>query len=255
MNKLLHLVIANKARTPKVPGLVVHNAASDTTDVYVYGPIMDDELDAEWVGGVAGVTLAKEIRGLKGAVNLRINSPGGSVFAAQAVVAAIRDSKANITAHIDSLAASAATIIASAAPKVVMHEGAMYMIHRGMTFGFGNTNDFASIADLLSKTDGVIASGYAARTGMPVEDVVGLMDAETWFTADEALEHKFIDEVVKPEKPVKNTWDLSVYAKAPKLEPAPVEPSPEPAAVSASEIEHRERQGQRLCYLLRAAPK
>lgn len=256
MNRLTKLLVQNKQKAPHVGALVVENAAADSTDIYLYDSIVGDDETAAWAGGVSAQTLVPQIRGIKsGTINLRINSPGGDVFAAQAIVAAIRDTKATVHAHVDGLAASAATVIAVSADKITMNDGGLFMIHCAMTIGYGNAAEMRGTAALLDKVDTTIAGAYASRTGGDPAAMLMLMQAETWMTADEALSGGFINEVSKT-APVSANWDLSAYANAPearrKNDPTPVQPEPEPEpAISAAEQEHRERQNQRLCMLLR----
>ncbi len=200
--------------------------------------IVKSSVEAEWWGGVASQALVPELRALDvDVVNLRIDSPGGDVFAAQAISTAIKQLGAKVIAHIDGLAASAATIIACACDEVVMADGAMYMIHNGWTVAYGNRHDFAKVADLLEKIDGTIAETYATRSGKDHDEMAALMDAETWFTADEAIEAGLVDRKADT-KAQARTWNLSAYAKAPPPDPAatekPIE-KPAPAGFFMSE--------------------
>lgn len=214
----------------------------DETTIYIYEPIVSDDLTAEFYGGVSAQSMVPQIRAIQGGtIHLRISSPGGDVFAAQAIVQAIRDTKAKVIAHIDGLAASAATVIATAADEVEMSDGGLYMIHNAWTFAIGNANDMMETAALLEKCDGIIASQYAKRTGKEIDAIKALMDAETWFTAEEAKEAGLIDSIAEGKKP-SASWDLSAYANAPKAQ------EPEEKLITQ---EHRERQIQRLGMLAR----
>lgn len=244
MSKLVTLLAKNRrAARPRA-----FETSGEETTIYIYDAIVADDDTAEWWGGVSAQSLVPQIRGIKGGtVNLRINSPGGDVFAAQAIVAAIRDTGAKVVAHIDGVAASAATVIASAADEVIMSDGAMYMIHCAWTVAIGNSEDLTATAALLEKTDGVIASQYAKRSGKSADDMKALMQAETWFTAEEAVEIGLADRIAEGGEKVQASWDLSAYANAPKLV-APVNPDPPIDAITA---EHRERQQQRMRMLNR----
>ena len=202
---------------------------------------MSDEETAYWCGGVSAETLVPEIRGIKsGTVRLRINSPGGDVFAAQAVCQAIRDTGAKVIAHIDGYAASAATVIATAADEVEIADGGFYMIHNAWTWAMGNANDLTATAGLLSKVDSSLAAQYAKKSGMAVADVRAAMDAETWYTAEEAVAAGLVDRIAEGAK-ASATWDVSAYAKAPKVPQAEAE-QVDPVATE----EHRARQHQRI---------
>jgi ATP-dependent protease ClpP protease subunit len=234
MNKLIKLLASNRGQAqPRA----MESEGADTT-VYLYEAIVADDASAEWFGGVSAQTLVPQIRAIVfGTLHMRINSPGGDVFAAQAIVSAIRDIRdrgIKVIAYIDGYAASAATVIATAADEIVMSNGAMYMIHCAWTFAYGNASDLTETANLLSKVDGVIASQYAARSGKTTDEIMTLMEAETWFTAQETVDAGLADRVAADAPEANARWDLSAYAKA---------PAPPPAGISN---EHRERQQQRL---------
>lgn len=214
MKKLFALLAANKQKGQARP---IEMKGDDAT-IYIYDAIVSSEAEAQSWGGVSAEALVPQIRALKGGtINLRINSPGGDVFAAQAIVAAIRDTKAKVVAHIDGFAASAATVIATAADQIEISDGALYMIHCGWTMAIGNASDMRSTADLLDKVDETIVNQYAERTGKPAAEVKALMDAETWMSAKEAVDMGFANSVCAPSK-TKNQWDLSAYSKAPVIE-------------------------------------
>lgn len=230
MQPLLKL-LANNRRVIK------QGANVDENTIYIYEPIVSDDLEAQLFGGISAQSLVPHIRNMQtDTIHLRINSPGGDVFAAQAVVQAIRETKAKVVAHIEGLAASAATVIANSADEIEMSDGSLYMIHNSWGFVIGNANDMTETAALLEKCDGIIAGQYAKRTGREIDDIKALMDAETWFTAEEAKEGGFIDRVAEGAK-AKASWDLSAYANAPKD--------------NSITNEHRERQLQRLSMLVR----
>lgn len=241
MSKPLQTLLAsNRARAKKSPGI---QASGNEATIYIYDSIVSDDDTAEWWGGVSAASLVPEIRALKvDTIHLRINSPGGDVFAAQAICQAIRDSAAHVIAHVDGFAASAATIIATAADEIRISEGGMYMIHCGWTWAMGNANEMRATAGLLDKVDQTICAQYAKKTGKPEAEIKQLMEAETWFTAQDAVDGGFIDSIAEGKK-VKSEWDLSAYKNAPK-------PDPETIDNSASD-EHRDRQRQRLNMLSR----
>lgn len=228
MNKLIKLLASNR-RQEKPRALEMHG---DVATLYLYDAIVSDDISAEYFGGVSAESLVPQIRSIKGGtLHLRINSPGGDVFAAQAIVQAIRDSGARVIAHVDGYAASAATVIATAADEIEMSDGAMYMIHCAWSFAMGNADDMLETAALLDKIDGVIAGQYAKKAGKSADEMKTLMDAETWFTAQEAVDAGLVDRVAESPK-VKASWDLSAYAKAPAHKP-----EPEPEGITN---EHRE---------------
>jgi ATP-dependent Clp protease protease subunit len=123
--------------------------------------IVAADADAEWFGGVSAESFVQTLAGMSGDVELRINSPGGDVFGAKAMAQAVRDYPGQVTAHVDGIAASAATFLTAVADKTVMAPGSMQMIHKAWTIALGNADDFASLG-VLDKIDGTIADAYAA---------------------------------------------------------------------------------------------
>lgn len=245
--KLLDLLARNRAvpRARKETAAVA--AAGREATVYLYDAIVASQAEAEFWGGVAAESLVPELRSLDvDVIHLRINSPGGDVFAAQAIAQALRDAKARVVAHVDGVAASAATVVATASDEIEMATGAMYMVHRAWTLAWGNVNDLLEVAGLLEKVDGTLAAQYAKRTGSSVEEMLAIMDAETWLTAEEAVEAKFVDRVAGEVEAVEARWDLSVYEHAPAPSAGPAAP---PAAGEAEDgyvsQEHRARLWQR----------
>jgi ATP-dependent Clp protease, protease subunit len=170
-------------------------------------------------GGVDGQEIAKQMRELAPGtpVNVYINSPGGDVFEARAISAALMAHDGPVTGIIDGLAASAATDIACACDTVEISEGGFYMIHNAWTFAIGNKSDMLDSAALLEKIDNSIAGIYAKKTDKDEDYIKGLMDAETWMTAEEAKEAGFVDQI-NGKKSKATNWNLSAYAKAPAMQ-------------------------------------
>ncbi|MFK3035667.1 Clp protease ClpP, partial [Salmonella enterica subsp. enterica serovar Weltevreden] len=100
--------------------------------------------------------------------------------------------------YIDGIAASAATIIAMAGDKIIIPANAMMMIHNPWTFDAGDSEELRSIAEMMDKVRNSILASYREKTGLSDEKLIELMDAETWFSADEAVELGFADEVEQP---------------------------------------------------------
>ena len=182
---------------------------ADEATVYIY-----DEIS--WYG-IQAETFIKDFNNLtEKTIHLRFNSPGGSVFDGTAMFNTIKNHKSRTIAHIDGLAASISSIVALAADEVRMSENAFMMIHDPWSMVVGSADDMRDEADLLDKVGGTIATTYINKTGKTDEEIKNLMAAETWMTADEALEMGFIDAIDKEERKEKATlFDLSVYANVP----------------------------------------
>lgn len=191
----------------------------DTTDVFVYDSI------GGWFGLYADdfIEAIGEVKSSK--MNLRLNSPGGSVFEGIAIANAIRNHPANVTVYVDGLAASIASVIALAGDKVVMMPQSQFMVHNASGGCFGDATEMTKMADMLDKQSRNIAEAYAQHTGRPLAEWQAYMEAETWFTAAEAVEVGLADEAMPMRKTqpqeqtakadlsavMNRTWDLSMY--------------------------------------------
>ena len=160
--------------------------------------------------------LVQDLAGLKvDDLHIHINSPGGEVDDGIAIYNAIRRHPANVTVHIDGLAASAASFIAMAGDTVLVSRNAQVMIHDALTFAFGNEAELRKSADLLGRYSDNIADIYAQQAGGTVESWREVMRAETWYTGVEAVEAGLADAVdgqpTETEEMVAAKWDLSVF--------------------------------------------
>jgi ATP-dependent protease ClpP protease subunit len=232
-NRLLNLLRNNAKRG---------EFRAEGNTIYLYDVIVSSKEEAEWFGGVDAETFVQTVKGLKGDISLRINSPGGDVFAARAMAQAIREHDGKVTAHVDGYAASAASFVTSVADETVMGPGSMLMIHKAWSLALGNSEDMLATANLLEKIDGTIVETYdaaAKRRGMEPADFAELMAAETWLTGAEAIELGLADAIAEDAPKAKAEWDLSAYDNAPAeaaVEPLIVNELPEEPIVPAEEI-------------------
>lgn len=170
------------------PATVV-NSAKDEATVYVYDAI------GSWFG-IDPKTWVPEFAAIKAkTIHLRINSPGGSVQDAEAMRTIVAQHPARVIAHIDGMAASAATGLAIAAKEIEMSAGGAFMVHDPWGCCVGNAADMESYAVLLRQTADNIVASYRRRTGKPEKQIRDWMTQETWFTASEALANGFIDRI------------------------------------------------------------
>ncbi|MEU4781035.1 head maturation protease, ClpP-related [Micromonospora sp. NPDC023633] len=164
-------------------------AKSASADVYVYGTI------GGWLGMDAD-DFVRDVASLDvDLIRLHINSRGGDVFEGVAIANVLRQHRAKVIVHVDGLAASAASVIAMAGDEVVMGVGSQMMIHDGWGVCIGNADEMTKAAGMLASVSDSIASTYAARAGGKAEDWRALMQAETWYTADEAVAARLADRV------------------------------------------------------------
>lgn len=213
----------------------IENAVDDedSTDVFVYDSIGGwfGMFADEFIEALGAVTTSK--------INLRLNSPGGSVFEGIAIANAIRSHPATVTVYVDALAASIASVIALAGDRVVMMPQAQFMVHNAAGACYGDASEMTKMADMLDKQSRNIAEAYASHTGRPLAEWQRYMDDETWFTAEEAVAVGLADEAM-PMRPKKDAeekvpaavmnraWDLSMYRYAGRVNA----PAPKPSFAS-----------------------
>ncbi len=194
--------------------LKIENAIAKETNVYLY-----DEI-SWW--GISAEEFVKDLKAITTPIiNLHINSPGGAVFDGTAIYNALKQHKSKIIVYIDGLAASIASIVAMAGVEIIMGESAFLMIHKPFSIVIGTAEDMRAEADLLDKVSETISKIYQNKSGKDEKEIKDLMAAETWFTAEEALEAGFIDKIYedkKEETEAKATmFDLSVFAHVPDV--------------------------------------
>ena len=129
-----------------------------------------------------------------------INSPGGDVQAGQEIYSILKDIKNPVTINVQSMAASAASMIAMAGDTVKMSPVALLMIHNASTCTSGDYRDMQHTADVLQTVNTAIMQAYIAKTGKTEDELKDMMDRETWLTANQCIEHGFADEIIKDEK-------------------------------------------------------
>lgn len=171
------------------------NKSADSADIFIYGDITSERWDE------AETTAKSFVEDLKSCnsspVTIHINSSGGDCFQALAIHNQIKQYSGAVNVSIEGLCASAATIIACAADSVTMADNSLMMIHNpsvGLA-GYFDESDVVKIANSLSAVKSSILSVYNARTGKSDEELSALMSSETWYTAAEAVENNFADEI------------------------------------------------------------
>lgn len=239
--------------------------------LYIYDVIVSSKADAEWLGGVDAETFVQTLNAMTGDVAVRLNSPGGDVFAGVAMATAISNYPGAVHVFVDGYAASAASIVAAAADSVTMAPGAMQMIHKAWTMALGNADDFISTAGLLEKIDGSLAASYAAAAvsrGKAI-DAAGfgeMMAAETWMTAQEAIDAGLADSIATAAPKASAKWDFSAYANSPvqdtsvtitieiEDDPAMPEAPEDPATPAMPDASAMNEQRQRIAALRLRTP-
>jgi ATP-dependent Clp protease protease subunit len=234
MKKRLIQLLADNRGVPGA-GLRVQTQDDEAT-LYLYDTIVGSKAEAEWFGGVDPLTFALELEKIRAStIHLRIDSPGGDVFGARAIEQALREHPADIVVHVDGYAASAASIVMLAGDDIVIAEGGMIMIHRAWSLAWGNADDMMAMAELLEKVDGTIAESYARRTGRDKAYFEQAMAAETWYTAQEALDAGLVDRIYEvPARDAQNLipWNLRALGRGAPKRPQPAARSDAPCRAS-----------------------
>lgn len=177
----------------------VPGTATKPPELLLYGTISSQQ--SWWEDRVTPAQFNRELAALGEDVPeivVRINSPGGDVFAANAIYTRLKDHDAKITVKVDGWAASAATIIAMAGDTIKIPKNGVFMIHDpAMTvWDTFRAEDFEKMAQELKVIKQSIINAYSVKTGKTADEISGFMSDETWWTGDEAVENGFCDEVM-----------------------------------------------------------
>lgn len=196
----------------------IQNQKNEAT-IYLYGDI------GGWFG-IDHQEWIKEFNAIDAkTIHVRIDSAGGDIFSARAMKTAIMQHPAKVVAHIDGLAASAASFLAMGANEIEIVDGGFIMIHNAASFidffGYFSVKEIEDLIedmqkehDLHVKINDSIASDYTKRTGNSKESVLAWMDEEKWFSAQEAIDNNFVDRIYDGE-PVEGSYDLSIFDNVP----------------------------------------
>lgn len=160
--------------------------------IRMYGPI--DSWGGWW--GISAADVGEVLDALPESVDqivLRINSPGGLVFEAVTILNMLRAHKAKITAVVDGIAASAASVIAAGCDETVMSPGTQMMIHAPLAFMYGNANELRKEADILDGVQASIIEIYTAKAGD--QDWAALLNEDTYLTAQATVDLGLADRI------------------------------------------------------------
>lgn len=177
---------------------------NESADLYIYNEIVSWE-DEDFTSAQSFRDDLEGIGEVKN-INLYINSPGGSVSDGLAIASMLKRSKSFVTAQVDGLACSIASVIACSADKVVMRNNCMMMIHNALAGGFmyDNAKGYRKLADDLDKISSSLRMTYIEKSGGKIteEKLTELMDSESWLTAKECLDLGLCDEIITGNKAV-----------------------------------------------------
>jgi ATP-dependent Clp protease protease subunit len=169
----------------------MYQADYETGELFLYDGIGD----SYW-GMIDAATVINDLGKLAGRrVTLRISSPGGSVDEGRLIYNALKRHQGGVDVVVDSSAYSIASYIAMAGERVVMAKNAMMMIHNPWTMAFGDAAELRKMADVLDKYRDSIIDAYTDKSKTDRKKMLAILDAETWYTAQEAVDAGFATEV------------------------------------------------------------
>ncbi|MCF6267691.1 MAG: Clp protease ClpP, partial [Desulfuromusa sp.] len=208
--------------------------AGRVAEIFIFDVIVDYAWDESEVTAKGFIDDLQALGDLD-EIRVRINSPGGSVYAGNVIYNVLKRQSAKVTVIVDGIAASIASVVAMAGDTVIMPANAMMMIHNPMAYANGNAEDLQKVINRLETAKVGMLASYSSKTGLSEEKLIEMLDAETWLTATEAKELGFADEVGQPVQ-MAAEFDLSRYHNPPQSLTNKQQPSaPQPLAPVAQQ--------------------
>lgn len=175
---------------------------NESADIYIYNEI--SSWDCEEVTSAQSFRKDLESLGNVKNINVMINSPGGSVGDGLTIASLLQRHSAYVTAYVDGMACSIASVIACAADKLVMGRSSLLMVHNALTYTYGSAKDLRKQADDLDAVTASLRQMYLMKAGdkLTEEKIKELMDNESWLSAKECVELGLCDEILESNKMV-----------------------------------------------------
>jgi len=211
MGKLIQL---NKRQ-----GFSINNKA-ENAEIVIYS-----DIGMSWFEeGVTAKSFSQALKDLPSTIkniDVRLNSPGGDVFEGITIYNRLKQHNANITVYIDGLAASIASIIALAGDEVIMGEGALMMIHKPMSYAYGNSIELEEMIQRLDDVEEQLVGIYKRKTGLDRTEIKTMLAEETWLDASQAVEMGFADKTMEDEEALDIAASLTKAVNAKRFKNAP----------------------------------
>lgn len=190
----------------------IRNAGGQKAEILLYEQIGN----SFWEEGITAKQFAHDLAklGKVRSIDVRINSPGGSVFDGLAIYNTLKQHPATVDVYIDGVAASIASVIAMAGDTVSIARNAMVMVHDPHGRVEGTPEEISAYANVMSKCRDSIVSAYADKTGKDAAELLAMLKAETYMTAAEAVENGFADEITG-DMAVAAKWDVPEFLNVP----------------------------------------
>ncbi len=191
-------------------------AQPNAVDMFIYGDVEGDGYDWWTEETIESETSANHFRNELAKfpdaqqINIYINSYGGSVFEGTAIYNQLKRHPAQKVVYVDGFACSVAATIAMAGDKIVMPHNAMMMIHNAWTIAAGNSADLRKAADDLEAINKGNRQAYLQKAGEKIteEQLIKLLDAETWLTAEDCIKYGLADEYAEQDADMENAQKL-----------------------------------------------
>jgi len=170
---------------------------SGNRELRLDGPISD----VTWFGDeITPAAFREELAAGEGDITVWINSPGGCVFAAAEIYTALREYNGRVTVKINGICASAASVVAMAGDEVLMSPVSYMVIHNPSTIAIGDSDEMLRAKATLDEIKEGIINAYQAKTGLPREEISRLMNEESCFNAQKAVQLGFADDILYAEQ-------------------------------------------------------
>ncbi len=181
---------------------------SDAVELYLYGTIRQGYWWDDEDSCISAKLVRSKLEGLGDkTLNVHINSNGGDVFESIAICNLLKQYKGEVNIYIDAMAASGASIIATAGKNVYMYENSMQMVHKAWTISMGNADDMRKVADDLDKIDVAVKASYMSKFVGNEDELEKLVKEETCLTADECLTFGLCSEIIEQKEDNKQDED------------------------------------------------
>lgn len=170
--------------------------SADKNELHLFGPIVDAST-AEFFGLdslIDDLSVAKALAEFEPGAELQvlINSPGGDAWTGISIYNLIK-AQGNAHVRVTGIAASAASIVAMAGKTLTMDTGSTLMIHKAWTIAIGNERELTESANRLRTLDQNLVDIYHDRTGIDRDEIMSMLDPDTYMSASQAEERGFAD--------------------------------------------------------------
>lgn len=186
----------SKRKTTDAPRpYTITNVGGNKVEILIYDQIGSDF----WSEGITAKQFVHDLqaKGKVRRIDVRINSPGGSFFDGLAIYNTLKNHPAVVDVYIDGIAFSMASVIAMAGDTISMAKNALMMIHNPKGVASGTPEEILAYAELMTKARDSIVMAYEDKTGIPRDEILAMVNAETYLDADEAVAKGFADEVTE----------------------------------------------------------